>query len=166
VSLKVFTVLILFHAGRLLLLRRAPWKTFAPNRWTGIGGRVEPAELDDVTAAARRELFEETDLQPDEVADVRLRRTLTMDRPTEGLLCLLYFTGETRTDRVPACNEGTLYWISPDELAGLDIVENSAPVVPRLIDDERRQRPGILCGIATYEPDGRLTRIMFDGEGS
>ena len=108
VGISILTVVILFHAGRLLLLRRAPGKAFAPNRWTGIGGKVEPSELSDLTRAAERELFEETDLAPEEVSPLRLRRTLTFDRPGEGLVCLLYFTGETTSDRVPGCNEGSL----------------------------------------------------------
>jgi 8-oxo-dGTP diphosphatase len=166
VSFRLFTVVVLFHAGRLLLLQRAPWKAFAPNRWTGIGGRVEMAEMDDLAAAARRELFEETDIRPDEISELRLRRTLTMDRPTEGLLCLLYFTGETSSDRVPTCNEGSLQWIAPEDLARLDLIENSAPIVPRLVEDVRHDRPGILCGVASYGTDGQLTRVFFEGEES
>jgi 8-oxo-dGTP diphosphatase len=163
-SIKLFTVVVLFHAGRLLLLKRAPWKAFAPDRWTGIGGRVEPGELDDLEDAARRELFEEADLRPEEISALTLRRTLTMDRPMEGLLCLLYFTGETKTDRVPTSNEGTLHWIELGDLAGLDVIENSAPVLPRLVEDVRQHRKGIRCGVATYAPDGRLVRIFFDDE--
>jgi 8-oxo-dGTP diphosphatase len=162
VPIRLFTVVVLFHGERLLLLKRAAWKSFFANRWTGIGGRVEPNELDDLEEAARRELFEETDLQPSEVSPLTLRRTLTLDRPTEGLLCILYFTGRTTSGRVPSCNEGTLHWVTPSELSALDIIDNSAGVFSRLVDDVRLGRTGVRCGIATYEPGGRLVRILFD----
>jgi 8-oxo-dGTP diphosphatase len=162
VSIRLFTVVVLFHEGRLLLLKRAAWKTFFPNRWTGIGGKVEPDELADLESAARRELFEETDLVPSEVSRLTLRRTLTLDRPAEGLLCILYFTGSTTTERIPSCNEGSLQWVTPAELQGLDIIDNSAGVFGRLVGDVQENRSGVRCGIATYEPDGRLVRIVFD----
>jgi 8-oxo-dGTP diphosphatase len=162
VSIRLFTVVVLFHGKRLLLLKRAAWKSFFPNRWTGIGGKVEPDELADLESAARRELVEETDLMHSDVSPLTLRRTLTLDRPTEGLLCILYFTGTTTTNRVPSCNEGTLHWVTPDELPGLDIIDNSAGVFGRLVDDVQRNRAGVRCGIATYAPDGQLVRILFD----
>src|SRR5437588_502952 len=110
---SILTVCVLFHGPRILLLRRAAAKAFAPGRWTGIGGKVEPHELGDVVAAARRELFEETDLTPAELADFRFRRALTFLDPTGGLVCLLYFTGHMTSDRVPSCGEGELAWVQP-----------------------------------------------------
>ena len=160
-SLDIRTVVILFHAGRLLLLKRAAWKTFAPNRWTGLGGKVEPNELSDLLSAARRELFEETDLSPDEVSNLCLRRTLFFHHPIEGLVCLLYFTGEARTNRVPACSEGTVHWVSPDDLAVLDVIENTARVLPLLDEDVRRDNRRITCGVASYDDDGQLRNIAW-----
>src|SRR5579859_5143182 len=99
VPFSILTVCVLFHGPKLLLMRRAAWKAFAPGRWTGIGGKVESHELGDVVAAARRELFEETDLTPAELSDLTFRRSLTFLHPLEGLVCLLYFTGRVTTDR-------------------------------------------------------------------
>lgn len=153
--------MVLFHDNRLLLLKRAAWKKFAPNRWTGVGGKVEPHELGDLEAAARRELFEETDLDPDEVLDLRLRRTLTFDHPAEGLVCLLYFSGAARSDRTPACNEGSLHWVEPNDLDRLDLIENTGRVLPLLIDDWRRGGQQIYCGVARYDRHGRIEDLVF-----
>lgn len=161
-SISLYTVVVLFFGERLLLLKRAEWKSFAPNRWTGIGGKVEPSEFADLESSARRELFEETDLASDEVSALTLRRTLAFDQPTEGLMCLVYFTGQTTSDRVPTCNEGTLRWVRPDELSGLDIIDNSALIFERLVEDVRHERPGVLCGVATYAGNGKISRILFD----
>jgi 8-oxo-dGTP diphosphatase len=157
------TVVVLFHDDQLLLLRRAPWKKLFPNRWTGLGGKVEPHELADPTAAALRELFEETDLRPEEVSSFRPRRALLMHKPDEGLLCLLYFTGQTASHRVPACNEGTLAWVAPPELASLDVIDNSAAVLPLLVGDARRGDGQIRCGVACYDRNGALREVVFPG---
>ena len=160
-KLDVRTTVVLFNDGRLLLLHRAPWKRILPNLWTGIGGKVEDGEYDNLVAAARRELFEETDLRPEEVGGLQLRRTLTLYRPNLGVVSLLYFTGQARTDRVPTCNEGTLAWVRPDELPTLPIIPNTARVLPYLIDDERTDDPNVHCGVATYATDGELVSVVF-----
>jgi 8-oxo-dGTP diphosphatase len=161
-SLDVRTVVVLFHGTRLLLLRRAAWKTFAPNRWTGLGGKVEPDEIGDLEASARRETFEETDLSPSEVSGLRLHRTLTFHHPVEGLVCLLYFAGTTTTDRTPVCTEGSLAWVSVDDLPRLDFIENTGQVLPLLIEDVRSQDERVHCGVAHYDEKGHLQRIVFD----
>ncbi len=43
---EAYSVVLLEHGGRFLLLKRSASKAFAPNRWTGIGGRVEAGEFD------------------------------------------------------------------------------------------------------------------------
>jgi 8-oxo-dGTP diphosphatase len=161
-GLDLRTVVVLFHGGRLLLLQRASWKKFAPNRWTGLGGKVEPAEIADLVGAARREVFEETDLTAAEMSELRVRRVLLFHHPDEGLVSLVYLTGETRTDRVPACNEGALCWVAPEELAGLDVIENTARVLPLLIEDVRLGRSEVRCGVAQYDERGRLQTIVFE----
>ena len=155
-ALDIRTVVVLFHGSRLLLLQRAPWKTFAPNRWTGLGGR-------DLVGAARREVFEETDLAEHEVPELQLRRLLVFDHPEEGLMVLLYLTGEAESDRVPSCNEGTLRWVASDELADLDVIGNTAQVLPLLVEDVKSgpmQR--VRCGVARYDERGQLQKIVFD----
>ena len=162
VAAKLYSTVVLFHSGKLLLLRRSASKSFAPDRWTGIGGRVESEEFDDLTSSAGRELFEETDLTAAEVSPLALRRTLTFYRPDEGLVTLLYFTGSTTTDRIPAATEGSLAWIDPSELPGLDIIDNTARVLPLLPGDVGHPAGEIRCGIARLDGDGRLVEVVFD----
>jgi 8-oxo-dGTP diphosphatase len=160
-GLDLRTVVVLLHERRLLLLQRASWKKFAPNRWTGLGGKVESGEIADLVGGARREVFEETDLTSAEMSELRVRRVLLFHHPDEGLVSLVYLTGETTTDRVPACNEGTLRWVGPKELAGLDVIENTAGVLPLLIEDVRLGREDVVCGVARYDERGGLQTIVF-----
>lgn len=159
--MDIRTVVVLIHADRVLLLRRASWKKLFPNRWTGLGGKVEPEELGDPLASAQRELFEETDLRPDELRDLRIQRALLMEKPDEGLLCLLYITGRTISARVPSCNDGSLAWVEPAALPDLDLIENTAAVLPRLIEDARKPSGRVLCGTARYDDQGRLLDVTF-----
>jgi len=146
----------------MLLLKRAAWKQFAPNRWTGPGGKVEPSELGDLDASARRELFEETDLAPAEVSDLHLLRSLSFHHPIEGLVCLLYYIGECDCDRIPACNEGSLAWVHPSLLSSLDLIENTARVLPLLVVDRARRDRRVRCGVAAYDNQARLRTITWN----
>lgn len=55
----LYTVIFLYKQSEFLLLQRSPEKQFAPNRWTGVGGKVERGERGDLGASALRELKEE-----------------------------------------------------------------------------------------------------------
>lgn len=157
-------MIVLFHGERLLLLKRASWKKFAPNRWTGLGGKVEPVEIDDLDASARRELFEETDFTSADVSGLRLARSLSFHHPIEGMVCLLYYVGESHSDRIPACNEGTLEWVQPSDLSGLDLIENTAQVLPLLVADRATSARSVRGGIAHYDEQARLRSVVWESD--
>ena len=141
-GITLYTVVLLKHAGRYLLLRRADTKPFAPGRWTGIGGKVEPDELGHLQAAALRELDEETGIRLHDVQHFALRRVLLHTRDDSTLTILLYFTGELAQTILPPCSEGTLAWVTPEGLPALDVIDSTRPVLPLLIDDLARDPLG------------------------
>jgi 8-oxo-dGTP diphosphatase len=161
-GLAAFTMVLLCCDDRYLMLQRSPEKLFAPGRWTGIGGRVEPDELDDLKASALREIFEETGYTSEEICHLALRRTLLQQRPQHPVTVLFYFTAEVQAMRSRETREGTLHWLTKAELANIDIIENTRLVIPELIADIEcaDQGPaGPKSGAASYSPEGELRSI-------
>ena len=147
-----------------MLLQRAPTKRIAPNRWTGVGGRVEAGETDDLRASVLRELEEETNLTENDVEDLSLRRALYHNRAGEPLTGLLYFTAELKHYSLPECSEGTLHWKEPGDFSELDIIETTAQTLPYLVRDMQRDprgRKGVRIGVTHYQLDGTLTSITW-----
>jgi len=164
-ALAAYTVVVLSHEKRYLLLRRAETKRFAPGMWTGVGGLVESSEFTDLQAAALRELFEETGIVVNDISNLVLRRVLLHARPKSPLTLLLYFTGLLGSpSTLPECTEGTLAWISRDQLAELKFIENAQLVIPLLISDLERDLTGeeqLQLGVAHYNPDNTMERIVW-----
>ncbi len=111
-----YTVIFLcdqFPPTQLILLRRGADRPFAPNRYTGIGGKVEDGEkpLD----GAVRELEEETgltDISLEEFGRVILNNGQVLH----------YFFGNDKQGSVPKSNEGMLERVTVENLFSYDII--------------------------------------------
>ena len=134
-GIAAYTVILLEHGGEYLLLQRSAEKQFAPNLWTGIGGKVEQDEFGDLRRSALRELYEESGVGTDTLEHFCLRRVMLQNRPGFPLTLLLYFTGRLAERITPPCPEGRLVWKTAAELAALDIIETSKPILPLLVSD-------------------------------
>ncbi len=157
-----YTTLFLLFDGKWLLLKRSAKKRLQPNRYTGVGGRVEPDELGDLRGSVLRELTEETGLEEDDVKHLTLRRMLTHNRPGEPLTVLFYFTADLKHYTLPDCTEGTLSWVLPEDFAALDVIETTAHVLPELVKDVARapQHGFVGLGVAHYEA-GKLAGVVW-----
>jgi 8-oxo-dGTP diphosphatase len=122
------TSVFLVRGGQVLLLYRRGSRAI-DDSWVGIGGHLEPGEIDDPTAGALRELEEEIGVRPDQISDLALRYVALRDTGTE-LRHTYYFTAALGPEAsLPVdCAEGELRWF---ELA-MDPADLEMPPTARI----------------------------------
>lgn len=104
------TSIFLVRDRQVLLLYRRGSRAI-DDSWVGVGGHLDPGELDDPTAGVLRELEEELGVVPDQLGDLALRYVSLRDTGSE-LRHTYYFTATIGPD-VPiptVCAEGDLRW--------------------------------------------------------
>ncbi len=108
----------------VVLLQRAPTKTFAPNMYTGIGGHREEFDKD-IMETFRRELEEETGIK-----DIELTEFARLVVRENDERILYYAFGQYDHKRaLPKCNEGTLEWVETDNLLNKPVIPTTAAVI-------------------------------------
>ncbi|MCU0511897.1 MAG: NUDIX domain-containing protein [Anaerolineae bacterium] len=123
------TLCFVQHGEELLLMKRAAHKRVFPNQYNGLGGHIERDE--DPYSSARREILEESGLA---VQQLRLRAVYNIDAGQATGIILFVFTARSATRAYHSdTTEGTLHWVSPAELATLDLVEDLPLILPRIL---------------------------------
>jgi len=158
----VRSVVFLFSPdyARVVLLCRAAWKSFAPLRWTGIGGRMEGEEVTAPTAGALRELREETGLT---LADLREWRFVADILDPGAEVRLVYFTAVYPAEQLPPCNEGTLHWVALSDYPGYDLIENTRVTLDAILTYDLPHTPEALPwrGVIERDAAGGSPRLIF-----
>jgi 8-oxo-dGTP diphosphatase len=103
------TLVFITRGAHVLLLRGSPHKRIWANKYNGIGGHIERDE--DVSAAAQREILEETGLKVD---NLRLVGLINIDGDQPAGIMLFVFVAESRSGEPIPSAEGTLEWIDFD----------------------------------------------------
>ena len=163
-SIEIYTVSFLYYAERYLLLQRSPNKSFAPMRWTGLGGHVESDELSCLRASALREVWEEAGIAQKDILDFKLRRALLTNRPGTSLSVIFYFTGVLQQFTLPPCPEGQLFWLSLDQFDTVDIIETTRPVLSCLVEDMQNDPQGenpVVTGLGCFTSKGTFQGVSW-----
>ena len=146
------TLILLIKENKVLLQKGAATKKIWAGFYNGLGGHVERGE--DVLAAAKRELFEESGL---ECPDLLLRGALTIDVEEKQGILLFVFSGHESQGLLQASNEGNLEWVELSQINTLPIVED----IPLLLNLLLVNGP-IFYGHYSYDPEGKLiTQFSF-----
>ena len=130
------TLCFITHGDDVLLLHGSPTKRIWPGKYNGVGGHVEANE--DIYSAAIREMREETGA---DVSDVSLRGVINIDIGQETGIILFVFTARALGRVVRPSPEGALEWVQCDRLEALDLVEDLARLLPRVLSMQPADPP-------------------------
>lgn len=126
--IEIATVLLFDRRGWVLLQERDEGAPSDPDRWSLVGGHIEPGE--DPLAAAVRELEEETEIR---VAAEELLPFGTRDHRDRAVRFHLFVAPATLTDADVVCHEGRqIVFVDPATLDALDATEITRRVVGEL----------------------------------
>lgn len=118
---KLWNVIFLLNKiplTKIVLLKRAKDKKFAPNFYTGIGGKVEVGES--VLESANRELKEETGIEGLELK--QFAKCFLKDE--EGS----YFWAILDTTSLPSSADGDLEWTPIETLLNKDMIPSTKAI--------------------------------------
>ncbi len=99
---------------KIAIFKRSLDKDFAPNMYTGVGGKIEKGET--IIQSAYRELDEETGIK-----DVKLYEFARVNIHNKALW-LYYFWGLYNKKNLPKSSDGILEWVSKEKILEKDIV--------------------------------------------
>ncbi|MDQ0193293.1 8-oxo-dGTP diphosphatase [Paenibacillus wynnii] len=88
--------------------------------WTGLGGHLEPEELNFPKRACIREIFEESGIQEEEIEDLKLKYLLIRIKEEEIRQQFVYF-GEVKSSKFINSAEGELHWVELGEILELKL---------------------------------------------
>ena len=83
--------------------------------WSGVGGKMEPSEINHPHTACLREVAEETGLAPSDVQGLTLRYVM-LRRYKEIIRQSYIYFGNTQKSAVTDTDEGTLHWVPRENL--------------------------------------------------
>ena len=149
---RIMTNAFIYNKSDLLLLHRSAKKAIHPGRWTGIGGHVEPNEMNSPAQSCLREIGEETGLNAGDLADFRLRYIILRQRDTEIRQQYVYIA-RALTRQLGTTDEGTLRWVPIDGIFQLDLVPTTRLFLKHHCEAIKNYT-GITVGVLNATDDG------------
>ncbi|WP_274361923.1 NUDIX domain-containing protein [Paenibacillus thermotolerans] len=99
----------LFNGKKVLMMKRSGSRLFSGEFWTGLGGHLEPEELNSPKEACLREIYEESGIAAKDIAGLKLRYILLRNKEGEIRQQFVYFGRAAATEFISS-EEGELHW--------------------------------------------------------
>ena len=135
------------NSGNYLLIKRAYNRKIAPGVWSGVGGHIEPHEINDPLSACYREIEEESGICRDKIKSLDLLYIITRRSKSEIRQSYIYF-GDTDQTEVTQTNEGELFWIRCGELLEREYTKTFAAMLEhytKRVQSDRAVYVGVAC---------------------
>jgi len=143
--------------GKYLLMKRAENRAYNPGFWSGVGGHMEPREINDPCRACYREIEEETGIAESKINSLELLYIIIRRSRDEIRQNYIYF-GETAQTGVIQTDEGKLFWIPADELLNREYTKTFAAMLEHYVKRDKHDR-AVYVGVA--ENDGGKLRMNW-----
>ena len=143
------TLTFLFQEDYVLLIKGAPDKRLWPDLYNGIGGHIKRGE--DIISSARRELVEETSIEP---VNLRLVGSITIDTGEKIGVGIYVFRGECMHRTSFRSDEGATEWIHISNVQDYPLVEDLKTILPLVIESDQKKRP--FSALYQYTDDGKM----------
>ena len=122
---------------KYLLMKRGENRRFAPGFWSGVGGHMEPCEINDPYKSCYREIEEETGITKNGIKSLELLYII-IRRIEDEIHQNYIFFGETTQSEVTQTDEGTLFWIQSNRLSNREYT----PSFTAMVNHYTRRSPG------------------------
>ncbi len=132
----------------VLLMERSETNKRMPGFWYGVGGHVEPEEINDPYSAVIREIYEETGLKDYNVENLKLKYMLLRREKDETVINYVYF-GRTNTKMVLQNDEGSLHWIPKQEAMNRKFIDVLKLALEHYFADEKNDE--VMVGVMQNE---------------
>jgi len=143
VKFRNIVTAFLTHKNDILLMKRGSGNPIAPGYWYGVGGHMEPEEINDPYKAICREINEETNIDTDNIEDLKLKY-IVYNRNEEEVVINHFFFGGVKSPEIIENDEGTLHWVSRNEI--LD--KTFHPAIKKVLEHSiKNNREDILIGV-------------------
>jgi 8-oxo-dGTP diphosphatase len=122
ISLEVrqIATAFLFNGNNILMMKKSKSDINDTEFWSGLGGHLEPDELNFPRKACFREVFEESGFIESDIEELTLRYILLRSKGQEIRQQFVYF-GKALKEKFVQSDEGELSWVDYNEVFKLNL---------------------------------------------
>ena len=146
ITLRNGVAAFLWNDGNYLLMKRADNREIAPGVWSGVGGHMEPNEINDPLSACYREIEEESGISREKILSLDLLYIIIRRSKNEIRQSYIYFGEDSQIDIIQT-TEGELIWIPENEILSREYTKIFTAMIEHYIKREKHDR-AIYVGVA------------------